>query len=405
VILIWGIADLMIISDLIVANLFPQGATYVKFCPDFFIFTFDETAMACREKAQFDRDRFLSLSWEEKSNHSEEDTRAIFADDRMTLIMKDGERMNESHSVRRIYSYKLCLAKLAQLSPDGKFLVLPEGHEWGFENCSTRYLFIRQAYKDHWEIIRHRNEAHEYHPIIYINGTSGGGKTVEGLYLLHQILNSSDEAPPLVYSIGDSSVLVHFRGLYFQGNDAQKFSGSLSYKIMTYSSCDTKAGIWHIGSHFKDNYPLGTNVIANGPQIVLTSPYRQEKEIRPYRKHYYRMIYLPLPSLEEMEDIRVALFGESEESRYFVSHEKMLDLIEEYGCNPWTIFSWKYHEKDNRRRLKERIDHYTFNIDGILDVLTSSNGNTFDSITDGDILHIVPHYEQCLNLWRRHQTT
>ena len=172
---------------------------------------------------------------------------------------------------------------------------------------------------------------------------------------------------------------------------------------MQHRSCDTKAGIWHIGSHFNDKYPLGTNILANGPQIVLTSPYRQDKEIRPYRKHCYDMFYLPLPSLEEMEDIRVALFGESEESRYFVSHEKMLDLVEEYGCNPWTIFSWKYHKKDNRRRLNEDIDRYTYNIDGILDVLTSSTGNTSDSITDGDILHIVPHSHQYF--WKRHKTT
>jgi hypothetical protein len=137
--------------------------------------------MERHEKAQFDRDRFMSLSWEEKSNLCEEDIRAIFADDRMTLIMKDGGSINESHAKRRIYSYQLCLAKLAQLSPDGKFLVLPEGLQWGFENCSPRYLFIRQAYKDHWEIIRHRNDPCNYHPVIYIKGTHGGGKTVEGL--------------------------------------------------------------------------------------------------------------------------------------------------------------------------------------------------------------------------------
>ena len=84
------------------------------------------------EKAQFNRDNFLGLSSDEKRNLSEEDIRAIFADDNMTLIMKDGESIKNRRVVNR---YRMCLAKLAQPSPDGKFLVLPEGLEWGFETA------------------------------------------------------------------------------------------------------------------------------------------------------------------------------------------------------------------------------------------------------------------------------
>ena len=78
------------------------------------------------------------------------------------------------------------------------------------------------------------------------------------------------------------------------------------------------------------------------------------------------MIYLPVPSLEEMEYIRVALFRNHEDGRHSVSHERMMELIDAYGCNPSTVFSRKPQAKYFLWDFDELIRNRTRNIASIL---------------------------------------
>ena len=341
---------------------------------------------------QFDRHRLYRMSDAEVRDLSVDDICTIFAADRMNLIMTDETGLETC----RYLGYHPCLARLAKPSEDGNFLVLPEGLDldWGLMNVATRSIYIRQAYKDHWKIIQHRiSKKHDgrQYEVLFINGTSGGGKTVETLYLLHQILHSFDEAPPLLYFTSDHSLVVHFRGLYFYGNDVYKFSCSLSYEVM-HRHFGNRHGIWQVGRRFADYYPL-FNIHRDGPHIFITSPEREYKETRPFRKNPMAMIYLPLPSLEEMEYIRMALFRDNEDGSHSISHNRMMELIDAYGCNPWTVFSQKTQAKYLLGGLDELIQNRIYNIVSILERLPSQEyeRDRLEAITDGDILHIMPH--------------
>ena len=63
-------------------------------------------------------------------------------------------------------------------------------------------FYIRQAYKDHWEVIYdHIVVKKEYIERVIINGRPGGGKSVARLFLLHKIFESfAPNPPPILYA-------------------------------------------------------------------------------------------------------------------------------------------------------------------------------------------------------------
>src|SRR5271170_5536894 len=94
-----------------------------------------------------------------------------------------------------------------------------------------------------------------------------------------------------------SNFEVHFRGLYFLGRDHQKFKHSAAYRLM-----EESGRIWHISD--SENGPFPSTSLDDHPQIVITSPSKKVLDHKVYGRHNWgRTLYLPLPTLTEMESI------------------------------------------------------------------------------------------------------
>ena len=70
--------------------------------------------------------------------------------------------------------------KIAQPSKGGSFLVLPSG-AWSIEGRKIGSIYVRDAYKEHWEIIKHQGLVRKSQDVLLISGTCSAGKTVESL--------------------------------------------------------------------------------------------------------------------------------------------------------------------------------------------------------------------------------
>ena len=62
---------------------------------------------------------------------------------------------------------------------------------------------------------------------------------------------------------------------------------------------ETTDQIWHISDTASD--PLWLPWGDLGAHIVITSPARKRKDERKYKEYYTEMLYLPMPTLSEME--------------------------------------------------------------------------------------------------------
>jgi len=209
-----------------------------------------------------------------------------------------------------------------------------------------RSLFIREAFKDHWEIIKQVLER-KLNRCVFINGDCGSGKSVEAYYLLYQILNSFPNAPPVIYT--DSrrfkDFVLHYRGFIFEGSDYCRFIKSRSHRII---EC-TEGQLWHIS----DN--SGAGPFLRGPEIVFTSPEYERHDRSTYESYGPDILYLPLPDLSEMESIKHTIF---EGTGNYMSEDEMLDLIDKYGCNPKTVFHYG-DRKEVLKAIDERIEFST----------------------------------------------
>lgn len=86
----------------------------------------------------------------------------------------------------QVTSESLHRCKVAQMSEDEQFLVTPESEgSWMMGKRAQSSMFIREGYKDHWELIKHHFEEtngsqdEDIRPVV-IKGTPGVGKTVGG---------------------------------------------------------------------------------------------------------------------------------------------------------------------------------------------------------------------------------
>ena len=241
-----------------------------------------------------------------------------------------------------------------------------------------RSLFIREAYKDHWEIIKEILER-KHNQCVFISGDCGSGKSVEAYYLLYQILNSFSNAPAVIYT--DSRrfkhFVLHYRGFIFEGSDYRRFIKSRSHRII---EC-TEGQLWHLS----DN--SGAGPFLCGPEIVFTSPEYERHDGIAYESYPPNTLYLPLPDLSEMESIKHAI---SEGTGNLISEEKMLDLIDKYGCNPKTVF----HYGDRQEALKAIDERIEFSTGWqMLDIFRDIWGSV-SLITSNWTLQIVPYYQE-----------
>src|SRR5436305_6132609 len=120
---------------------------------------------------------------------------------------------------------------------------------------------------------------------------------MEGLYLLHQIFQTSpDNPPPVIYCDSETSNngLAFFEGYVFNVPNYFQFEASLAYKTMA-----ADGPIWHIYDSTVPSNVTGSQFY--GPQIVISSP---GASLLSDMKQSRIIIYLPLPSIQEMKLIR-----------------------------------------------------------------------------------------------------
>lgn len=272
----------------------------------------------------------------------------------------------------------LSRCRFAQMSEDGNFLTAGRA-PWLIGDQIQKKIFIRQAYKDHWDIIQDHFDNQKSRQRLFISGTPGGGKSIEGLYILYKIFNICPEnPPPIIYADSEttSSCCVYFQNYIFTVHDYYQFEKSLAYKVM-----DADGPIWHV---FDSNVP-GNHSGAQfyGPQIIITSPGRaQNKDMKPLTKHSRLLIYLPLPTIDEMKVIRTNSF------EGVVSEEKMMELIIKWGCVPRTIFEAS-HDKQQIDSLEDKI-RCTQDVEQMMAMVGSSQIN--HDVVSGCFVHLLPIY-------------
>ena len=323
----------------------------------------------------YNRDDLSDMSDLQLRQLSDSDIRLIFHDDGATFLADT----NSDKGTSLDYSFRFCdlyHCKIAQPSEDGNFLVLPSG-AWSIGGHRIRSIYMRDAYKEHWEIIKYQGLVRKFPDVLLISGTCSAGKTVEGLYLLHQILNLSPEGPPVIYS-RSNGFLLHYRGLYFVGSSYQEFVDSLAYRII---EC-TDGLIWHICDSGAPR--LRSEWRSYGLQIIITSAAQEEEDTWTYRKFSHHLLYLPMPTCWEMKSIRTAVFGDRTTYSSFISEERMMELINKYGCNPDIVLNFC-----DLKELDKRIDWVVSESEKSLRNIFS--WRTTESVNNGIILHLQPY--------------
>ena len=277
---------------------------------------------------------------------------------------------------------QLARCQLAQMSKDGQFLSVPND-QGSIKGIKKDSIFIRQAYKDHWDIIYDHFVVRKSRDRVMISGTPGCGKSVEGIYLLHKIFTTfSDNPPPILYSQSDNSkqALAYVRGFIFFIPDYRTWEGTVSHSIM-----DAFGPIWHIyDSTAPQNYNGGHEV---GPQILICSPARSEApDLKSIRKGSRLLLYLPLPTLDEMHLIRRMYHNDPSAPETYVSERRMIALITKWGCVPRTVFEVGkdlVHLEENESKVRNARD-----VERLIHMVGSSQINHY--VASGMFLHIVP---------------
>jgi len=284
-----------------------------------------------------------------------------------------------SGSDPRFKPNELYRCRIAHETEDGQFLVLPND-TWQFAENKTPGILIRRAYREHWALIQDHFSTSTMR--LFISGSPGTGKSVEGLFILHKIFELRP-CPPVVYanSANNSNVLVYYRGLDFQGSDYNAFMTSFAYTIMTCSGI-----IWHVFDSAAPSAGAGRELA--GPQIVITSPGRaQQRDLKPFEKNNSPTYYLPLPTLSEMETMREAFYDDPANERFYISHQDMMKTVDRFGCIPRTVF-----EFGNAKWRLDMIEAKLLTTSKIEDLLRQVGQSTIDhSVISGSFLHIVPY--------------
>lgn len=273
--------------------------------------------------------------------------------------------------------------KIAQMTDDGNFLVLPY-EEWIIGSKRQSSIFARQAYKDHWELINHHCMVQKSIERVIISGTPGCGKSVEGIFFINRIFDTfADNPPPILYaaSATSTSSLAHFRGFVFTVPDHLTFPDSLAYKVMS-----ANGPVWHI---YDSTCPVDKEGVTTGPEIVISSPGRANaKDMKAIRKGRHVVLYLPPPTLDEMHSIRARLFDDNSDSDNYLHPTKMMALIDKFGCVPRTIFDF-----GNRSIDLDDIEKKLENASDVERLLAMVGSSVVDhEVASGSFVHVVPYH-------------
>jgi hypothetical protein len=278
---------------------------------------------------------------------------------------------------------RLYRCKTAQMTVDGNFLTLSH-EEWIIGSKPQSSIFVREAYKDHWEIIHHHCMVENSIERVIISGSPGCGKSVEGIFLLNRIFDTyADSPPPILYAASSisTSSLAHFQGFVFTVPDHITFEDSLAYKVMA-----ANGPVWHV---YDSTCPGDKEGSTAGPQIIISSPGRTNaKDIKTIRKGRHLVLYLPLPSLDEMHCIRDHLFNNESDIANYLKRDRMLELIDKFGCIPRTIFDFGNREID-LDDIEKKLENAT-DVERLLAMVVSSVVD--HDVASGSFVHAVPYH-------------
>ena len=151
-----------------------------------------------------------------------------------------------------------------------------------------------------------------------------------------------------------------FQGFVFTIPDHLTFPDSLAYKVMS-----AKGPVWHV---YDSTCPGDQEGGTSGPEIIISSPGRANaKDMKTIRKGQHVILYLPLPSLDEIHSIRSQLFDYTADRDNYLAPDKMFELIDKFGCVPRTIFDFGTRNidlSDIEKKLENATDVETREVVG-----------------------------------------
>ena len=336
------------------------------------------------------RDGFML--WLQKTPENSSALLEITADEIMECFISEKYRFLASpqdavviDKMSEAYASKFNLltrCQLAKMTSDDRFLITPFG-DWMVNGDPFESIYIRQAYKDHWDIIYDHFVTQKSNERVMISGTPGCGKSVEGYYLLYKIFNTFPYAPPpILYAASENarSALIFLRGFVFTVGDYKLFERSLSYKIM-----DANGPIWHIYDATAPGNHTGSRQV--GPQIMISSPGKAaDHDFKVALKGKRLLLYLPLLTLDEMHILRLQYHNDKKRTKMYMSDSKMIELITKWGCVPRTVFEIGMDEgqlEDKESKMQSARD-----VERLIYMVGSSQIDR--DIASGTFLHIVP---------------
>ena len=291
---------------------------------------------------------------------------------------------SRGHSTDVSSANRLYRCKIAQMNSAGNLLSLPGNEKWVIGDRQQSSIYVRDAYKDHWKIIKNHFIAEKSIERLIISGSPGVGKSVEGIFLVHQIFEHfAHSPPPILYAdcsiTGSSLAFIH--GYVFTVPNHMAFEDTLSYKIMA-----ANGPVWHIYDSTCPGVKEGSTF---GPQIIISSPGRaNEEDMKAIKKRRHLMIYLPLPNLQEMQEIRSHLFDDISDVAHYLPEDKMIEVIDKFGCVPRIVFDF------GKRKIE--LNNILDKLENAIDVerlLAMVGGAVIDhDVASGNFVHVVPYH-------------
>jgi len=269
--------------------------------------------------------------------------------------------------------------KSAKMSADGRYLHAPDGKPWKIGKASIPALLVRQAYIDHWKIIQHNFDNPTTAEPIFISGTPGIGKSVQGYYLIHQLFQTFED-PPIIFvpTKSQKKCIIHLYGHFYSHPNFSEFINTGIYELIVTHFCGT---VWHICDTVAPNLQTGFQDL--GPLVIISSPGRVQLEMKDINAVDTIALFLPLPTNDEMELLR-QLLSRSDKPALNSSPVEMNARVRKYGCIPRTVFEF------SKEKL-EAIDKKFGAIEDVERMLNMVGGSVIDhDRASGSFFHMMP---------------
>ena len=144
--------------------------------------------------------------------------------------------------------------------------------------------------------------------------------------------------------------------------------------------------VWHI---YDSCFPSNPEEYQfSGKLIVITSPGRAvEDDMKLMAKIDSLVLYLTLPSLQEMEIMRSSMWNDPTQPKRYMSQTRMKELTKKFGCVPRTVF-----EFGNSPLALNEIEGKFNTVGDVERMLNMVGGSVINhDVASGSFLHIMPY--------------